>query len=507
MSLPSGSPAAASPAAITAISITEPSATQPTTVPLSSLIAPISTAIRTGLPHPTSITTASSTSIASSTAGGDGVADLNPSPTPSQKERQSKPKDSDFPAYASRPVLEGNTDTPVPHMYDSTRPVLTCSIPNHWLQFSLRPRYLGGDVADLRIDAAGRFVYYDAQDPQFYYMTLPAPSMTLWLLIKNVTFHGGGYVKRRLVEEALLRNIQMRLVNPNRFDLLMSSTGITSAVYQGEPIALPDAVIPRVGANVDYFGLAVMRQLESLGVKVFNPSASIEISRDKMYTHQVLAAAGIPIPKSVLSRWPFDSAYIERHFGYPVILKSTSGSKGDAVWKVDSREELSALVATLDLSRPLIFQEFLRDTRGRDLRCFVVGGQVVAAMMRIASSGFKANVHQGGSVMNVQCGAALSSLAVDTSGLCLLDISGVDVLLDSASYKICEVNSSPGFAGLEKASEVNVGRKVVEHAEAWVVDRRKEGRLSSPTGETVQVPVMDEHRQLGLRRPEAVTES
>jgi hypothetical protein len=437
MSLPSEPPVAASTAGITAIRITEPAA-QSTTIPLSSLIAPVSTSMRTGLPHPTSITTASSSSIASSTAAGDGLADLNPSPTPSQKERQAKPKDSDFLPYASRPVLEGSTDTPVPHMYDSTRPVLSCSIPNHWLQFSLRPRYLGGDAADLRIDAPGRFVYYDAQDPQFYYMTLPAPSMTLWLLIKNVTFHGGGYVKRRLVEEAMLRNIQMRLVNPNRFDLLMSSTGITSAVYQGEPIALPDAVIPRVGANVDYFGLAVMRQLESLGVKVFNPSASIEISRDKMYTHQVLAAAGIPIPKSVLSRWPFDSSYIERHFGYPVILKSTSGSK--------------------------------------------------------------ANVHQGGSVMNVQCGAALSSLAVDTSGLCLLDISGVDVLLDSASYKICEVNSSPGFAGLEKASEVNVGRKVVEHAERWVEDRRKDGKLSLVSGERMQVPVMDEHRTLGLRQ-------
>jgi len=122
----------------------------------------------------------------------------------------------------------------------------------------------------------------------------------------------------------------------------------------------PDAVIPRVGANVDYFGLAVMRQLESLGVQVFNPSSSIEISRDKMYTHQVLAAAGIPIPKSVLSRHPFDLPYIESHFTYPLILKLTSGSKGDAVWKVDSRQSLVELMQTLDTTKPIIFQEFPR---------------------------------------------------------------------------------------------------------------------------------------------------
>ena len=405
-------------------------------------------------------------------------------------------------------------------MFDPTLPSLSLPIPNHWLQFRLNPRYLGGVPGDPSPTSPGRFIYYDAQDPQFYYYqspppldTLepldpshphPSPPMTLWLLIKNVTFAGGGYVKRRLVEEAIQRRIRMLLINPNRVELLLSDTGVASAVYMGEAIALPDAVIPRVGANVDYFGLAVMRQLESLGVKVFNPSASIEISRDKMYTHQVLAAAGIPIPKSVLSRWPFDPLYIERHFGYPVILKSTSGSKGDAVWKIDSRQELTEVIAKLDTSRPLIFQEFLSDTKGRDLRCFVVGGEVVAAMMRIASTGFKANVHQGGSVMNVVVGSALSSLAVDTARLCLLDISGVDVLLDSASYKICEVNSSPGFQGLEKASEVNVAAKVVEYVEGWVKSRRGEGkpsrRMSVVTSERIAVPVAVEHQRLGLKQ-------
>jgi gamma-F420-2:alpha-L-glutamate ligase len=402
------------------------------------------------------------------------------SPTPSST-KSSKPKDTDFPAYETRSFIEGTTYITISHMFNKDAPTIEKEVSNHWLQFNLQPNYLGHITQSIKLSInethPSVFIYYNAQDPQFYYQTIKSPRMTIWLLIKNVTFVNGGYVKRRLVEEAILQNISMKLVNPNRFDLLVGTDqslifnadqSRRQVSYNGQPLDLPDCVIPRVGANVDYFGLAVMRQLESFGVKVFNPSASIEISRDKMYTHQVLAAAGLPIPKSVLSKWPFDVAHIESEFSYPVIMKLTSGSKGDAVWKIDSRQELIDCMATLDTTKPIIFQEFLADTKGRDLRCFVVGDKVVAAMMRIAASGFKANVHQGGSVLNVQVGPVLQALAVDTARLCLLDCSGVDVLLDSESYKICEVNSSPGFQGLEKACETNVALEVVNWSAKWV---------------------------------------
>src|SRR5690349_13312233 len=119
--------------------------------------------------------------------------------------------------------------------------------------------------------------------------------------------------------------------------------------------------------------------------------------------HCSICTHNTAIPRSLLSRIPFDLKLIGSHFGYPVIMKAPSGSRGDAVWKLDSKEELQQLIKsdTLDVTKPLIFQEFLAATRGRDLRCFVVGNTLVAAMMRIAASGFKANVHQGGSVQVV----------------------------------------------------------------------------------------------------------
>ena len=228
-------------------------------------------------------------------------------------------------------------------------------------------------------------MYLNAQDTAFYRQLLPAPRFVLWVLIKNTSFilntaNNVGYVKvvssplhsprtllrmvspltppsplpsflcppllphrgscvcvcvqRRLVEEALRREVQILLMNPNDFDLAVSRTGVSSVVYKGQEVDLPAAVIPRVGANVDYFGLAVLRQLEALGVRVYNPVNAIEVSRDKLYTHQVLSSHGLPIPKTVLSRFPFEYDYIESHFAYPLIVKMASGSRGEQVWKV-----------------------------------------------------------------------------------------------------------------------------------------------------------------------------
>jgi gamma-F420-2:alpha-L-glutamate ligase len=233
----------------------------------------------------------------------------------------------------------------------------------------------------------------NAQDPSYYKQTLPTPKYTIWILIKNTIFLDGGYVKRRLVEEGIKHNVQIRLMNPNKFDLAVTKAGPGSLVYAGEIVEAPDAVMPRVGANVDYFGLAVLRQLEALGVTVFNPVNSIEIARDKLYTHQVLSTNGIPIPRSLLSRVPIEYDFIESKFSYPMIIKLASGSRGESVWKCDSREQLQELMKTIDTTKPMIIQEFLKLTKGRDLRCFIVGNKMVAACMRQALTGeFKANV-------------------------------------------------------------------------------------------------------------------
>jgi len=322
---------------------------------------------------------------------------LQQSPLPHQTKikRRKSLRDADFIPYDERPFLSGESEVEVTCSNGTYEPIRV-KLPTHWTQFNLSPTYIG--------TPQNHFIYLNAQDPQFYYMTFSPPKLTVWLLIKNTTFVNTGYVKRRIVEECFRRQWNCHLVNPNKFDLNLSNLSHSSNAqsshskrcsYDGKLIPLPDVVIPRVGANVDYFGLAVLRQLESRGVCVLNPSSAIEISRDKLYTHQILSGAGIPIPKSLLSRWPFDVDFIERRIDYPVIVKLLSSSKGEAVWKVDNRQELISLVETLDTKKPIIFQQFLSNSKGRDIRCFVIGNKIVASMMRIAPTGeYKANVHR-----------------------------------------------------------------------------------------------------------------
>jgi len=375
------------------------------------------------------------------------------------------------------------------HMYDAAAPLLEIEVSNDDLQYDLRPKY----IPNKQNTDEPPVIYLDPQDPAFFDRPLDNPLLSCWILIKNTKYAGGGYVKRRLAEEMRRQNIACRLIHPTKCDLLVSKDGLEDVVYSGTKIPLPDCVIPRVGAVVDYFGLAIMRQLETLGVKMFNPTPSIEISRDKLYTHQVLATNGVSIPKSVLCKKPVEYELIRRHFGYPVIVKLTSGSKGEAVWKVDSEKDLKELMRTLDdNTKPIIFQEFLAASKGRDLRCFVVGDKLVASMMRIAATGFKANVHQGGTVKPISVKPRLERMVLKTAKLCQLDFSGVDVLLDKPGYKICEVNSSPGFEGLEEATGIDVARVMIDYVRDQVLKER-EGGGRRVIEDPEHIPVQEDH--------------
>ena len=429
----------------------------------------------------------------------------------------------------NRTRLTGSRSIDVPHMYDSSRPSITMQLNEDDLQYDLKPSYLTQQQQDVNGGSNGSsstglsFVYLNAQRVAYYNQLLPSPRYTIWILIKNTSFllntqNNVGYVKRRLVETALRHNIQVLLMNPYHFDLAVSATGSSSIVYRGKNVQLPDCVIPRVGANVDYFGLAVLRQLEALGVLVFNPVNAIEISRDKLYTHQVLSAHGIPIPQTVLSRFPFEYDYIERHFTYPLIVKLASGSRGEAVWKLDSRAELSALLERVDKSKPMIVQEFLHSTKGRDIRCLVVGDEVVASCMRVSSTSFLANYHAGGSTIGVTVSDGLRRMVVAASRKCGLSFSGVDVLLGDEGYRLCEVNSSPGFEGLERATGVDCAAAMIEFAVHEIERRKKEkeasgGVSADGTGEgkwrvrEKEYPLQDDHMRIILEAKEREREA
>ena len=429
----------------------------------------------------------------------------------------------------SRTRLSGSRPTAVPHMYDASRPSLTVELREDDLQWELRPSYLtqtqpqpqpqqGQSAAG---SAEPSVVYLNAQNVAYYNQLLHSPRFTMWILIKNTSFllntqNNVGYVKRRLVETALRHNIQVLLMNPYHFDLAVSATGSSSIIYRGKSVQLPDCVIPRVGANVDYFGLAVLRQLEALGVLVFNPVNAIEISRDKLYTHQVLSAHGIPIPQTVLSRFPFEYDYIERHFTYPLIVKLASGSRGEAVWKLDSRAELSALLEKVDKSKPMIVQEFLQSTQGRDIRCLVVGDEVVASCMRVSSTSFLANYHAGGSTLAVAVSDGLRRMVVNASRKCGLSFSGVDVLLGDDGYRLCEVNSSPGFEGLERATGVDCAAAMIQHA-VLEIERRSRDKAAAGPNEAAgegkwrlrekEYPLQDDHLRIILEAKEREREA
>lgn len=206
-------------------------------------------------------------------------------------------------------------------MYDPNAPTIEIRVLNDDLQYQLRPKYLPSQKAGEQ-----PIIYLDPEDPGSFSQTVcfldfrcvslyfircfgvcagfyerkiigtpDRPVLTCWILIKNTRWVAGGYVKRRLAEEMRRQNIQVSLVHPMRCDLLVSKDGLENIVVAGEKVPLPDCVIPRVGAAVDYFGLAIMRQLETLNVLVFNPSPAIEIARDKLYTHQIMATNGIPM--------------------------------------------------------------------------------------------------------------------------------------------------------------------------------------------------------------------
>lgn len=279
-------------------------------------------------------------------------------------------------------------------------------------------------------------------------------------------------------------NIKFVFLDAKLFDLIICDNMQAALMYKGEWLALPDNVIVRFGATVDYSGLSLLRQLDLMEVPVMNGVDSIEISRDKMYTHQVLSSAGIPIPRNVLGCLPPDTATheeLEAKYGvnlsFPMILKCLSGSMGDAVWKVDSPADMLRQlpeIRAVAKDTPIVFQEFVSTSTGRDLRIVVANGKLVSAMMRIASTGFKANFHQGGRVRKVDVSPELAEMAVKVARVSKLDIAGVDVLIGSDKYMICEVNSSPGFEGLERASRVNVAREFIQAA----LDRIEFDRLS-----------------------------
>ena len=289
--------------------------------------------------------------------------------------------------------------------------------------------------------------------------------MKLWMLGNRLTTE--MYERERFIEEADKYGIDFSLVFADEIDLIVSRDDRKSIRYRNDIVSLPDSILARTGSGTGYFNLSVLRQFERLNVPTLPNSASIEASKDKMYANQIMAQAGLPIPKTMLTRFPCKAETVQKQVGFPCVMKVVTGSHGAGVFLCEDAkqfEDLSELISSLEAKSSMIVQEYVKESEGRDLRVIVIGGRVVGAMQRKSTDGsFKANISRGGQGEAYDVDDQMELLAIQTAKVLDLDIAGVDLLFHSDGYRICEANSSPGFQGFEEALDINVPQKVFDY--------------------------------------------
>ena len=285
----------------------------------------------------------------------------------------------------------------------------------------------------------------------------------------------------RFIDVAKRRNVRLDVLRPRDFELIVSTERAWRAEYARGRLTRPDFIIPRTGSETTYFTLAVIRQFERMGVPLINGAEAVEACADKLQSLQLLSASGLPIPKTVLAKFPVDVDVIERELGFPVVVKKLRSTRGAGVVLCQDREQfddLASLLGDAGHQSDFIFQQYIARSHGRDVRVLVIGNEVAAAMERRAPNGnFKSNISLGGTGECITPPPEMAQLAIDACRALKLDIAGIDILYDDNGYRICEANSAPGFVGLEKACPVSVPDKVLD----YVTTRLKRDPLPKPT--------------------------
>ena len=274
----------------------------------------------------------------------------------------------------------------------------------------------------------------------------------------------------RFQETAARRGIELHVLKPHNFDIVAAPLEGWSVHYDGHSLERPEFILCRTGAETDYFTLAVLRHFERRGVRLVNGPETIDLVADKLHPMQRLARAGLPIPATMLGKFPIDADVIESELGFPVIVKTLRGTRGTGVLKCEDRsqfEDLAGLLASAEAKADFLFQHYVRSSHGRDVRVLVIGGRVVAAMERRAPPGhFKSNVSLGGVGISYAPTGEMAELAARAADALGLEIAGIDILFDDDGYRICEANSAPGFQGLERACSIDVPGAVFDWIEA-----------------------------------------
>ncbi|HVR74575.1 MAG TPA: 30S ribosomal protein S6--L-glutamate ligase [Planctomycetota bacterium] len=272
------------------------------------------------------------------------------------------------------------------------------------------------------------------------------------------------YSTRRIVEAARKQEHIVEVYDPVHFSIGVSSNNPT-LYYEGEKFTGADAVIPRIGASITFYGVAVVRQMEQMGIFCANESQAIARSRDKLRALQVLSRHKIGMPPTEFVRTKADILpAIERLGGAPVILKVLEGTQGIGVILAETAKMAEAVIEAFQGARQnLLIQKFVKESKGKDIRAFVVGNRVVAAMRRSSTSSgeFRSNVHLGGKVSKVNLPREFKETAIRAAQIVGLHIAGVDMLETKEGPAVMEVNSSPGLEGIETATGVDVAGEII----------------------------------------------
>ncbi len=275
------------------------------------------------------------------------------------------------------------------------------------------------------------------------------------------------YSTRRLVEAAEAAGHEVRVVDTLRCYMSMA-TAKPQIHYRGEQLEGFDAVIPRIGASITFYGTAVLRQFEMLGVFPVNESVAISRSRDKLRSLQLLSRKGIGLPITGFANAPDDIPdLINMVGGAPLVIKLLEGTQGIGVVLAETRKAAESVIeAFMGLSANIMVQEYIEEAGGADIRCFVVDGKVVAAMKRQAAEGeFRSNLHRGGSAQLVHITKEERQTAIKAAKVMGLNVAGVDLLRSARGPLVMEVNSSPGLQGIEEATGIDVAGMIIRFIE------------------------------------------
>jgi len=273
------------------------------------------------------------------------------------------------------------------------------------------------------------------------------------------------YSTNTLVQACLKNKIAFEVLNYNKTDISFEN-GVPVIYYLGKKMSDIDAIIPRIASSATHLGARLIRQFNILGIPSTIDADPLTKVRDKLVVQQILTNEGIPMPNTYFPAEESDpDVWSFKPGNYPMIVKMLHGNRGAGVILAESQAALKSILDAFQrLKEPVIIQEFIKEAKGRDIRAFVVNGEIVAAMERCAKSNdFRSNLHQGGHAVPIVLSNVEKDIIIRTAEICQLDVTGIDVLRSEKGPLILEVNGSPGLEGIEKVTGIDVAGKIIQH--------------------------------------------